>query len=155
MTEAAALVTNPAFCQELDHRLGSLQTSIAATEWAIIWHEDTLESCQMQEEEEALQDDAEGNTNTKMQEGEEGGDGEPSGPQEVAETEDAPPPAPTGDAVSAEEDAFLMQQAPQPVDPNEGSHSPRSEAGTVSGEMAELSLVSPSLPPLEDNETQQ
>ena len=62
-----------------------------------------------------------------------------------------PPRAPTGDAVSPEEDAFLMQQAPQPVDPAAGSHSPRSEAGTVSGEMAELSLTSPGQPePRED-----
>ena len=38
-----------------------------------------------------------------------------------------------GDAISPEEDAFLMQQASQPVDPAAGSHSPRSEAGTVSG----------------------
>ena len=53
---------------------------------------------------------------------------------------------PAGDAVSPEEDAFLMQQASQPIDPTAGSHSPRSEAGTVSGEMAKLSLTSPSQP---------
>ena len=55
-----------------------------------------------------------------MEEGERG-DGEPSGPQGVAETEDVPPLVPTGDAVSPEEDAFLMQQASQPVDPAAGS----------------------------------
>ena len=71
-----------------------------------------------------------------------------------AETEDTPPLVPTGDAVSPEEDAFLMQQAYQPVDPTAGSHSPRSEAGTVSGEMAELSLTSLSQPGSGEDETQ-
>ena len=88
---------------------------------------------------------------------------EPSGPHEEADMEDPPPldpiedvgptpPAPIGDAVSPEEDAFLMQPAPQPGDPVTGSHSPRSEAGTVSGEMAELSLASPSQPELAEGE---
>ena len=63
------------------------------------------------------------------------------------------PRASTGDAVSPEEDAFLMQQASQPVDPAAGSHSPRSEAGTVSGEMAELSLTSPGQPGPGEDET--
>ena len=48
-----------------------------------------------------------------------------------------------------------MQQASQPVDPTAGSHSPRSEASTVSGEMAELSLTSPSQPGPGEDETQQ
>ena len=104
------------------------------------------------QEEEALQ---EADTDAEMEEEEERGDGEPSGPQGAAETEDTPPRAPMGDTVSPEEDAFLMQQASQPTDPATGSHSPGSEAGTVSGEMAELSLTSPSRPGSEDDETQQ
>ena len=48
-----------------------------------------------------------------------------------------------------------MQQASQSVDPTAGSHSPRSEAGTVSGEMADLSLTSPSQPRPGEDETQQ
>ena len=83
------------------------------------------------------------------------GDVEPSGPQGVAGTEDIPPLDPTGDAVSPEEEAFLMQQASQSVDPTAGSHSPRSEAGTVSGEMADVSLTSPSQPGPGEDETQQ
>ena len=75
--------------------------------------------------------------------------------QGAAETVNAPPPVPAGDVVSPEEDAFLMQQASQPVDPAAGSHSPRSEAGTVCGEMAELSLTSPSQPGPGEDETQQ
>ena len=114
------------------------------------------------QEEEAHQEEVilpeweeEGDTDAEMVE--EGGcsDGGPSGPQGVTETEDAPPLVPAGDAVSPEEDAFLMQQASQPVDPTAGSHSPRSEASTVSGEMAELSLTSPSQPGPEEDETQQ
>ena len=66
-----------------------------------------------------------------------------------------PPRVSTGDAVSPEEDAFLMQQASQPVDPAAGSHSPRSEAGTISGEMAELSLTSSGQPGPGEDETLQ
>ena len=97
----------------------------------------------------------EGDTDTEMVEEGEHSDGEPSGPQGMAGTEDVPPLVPAGDAVSPEEDAFLMQQASQPIDPTAGSHSPRSEAGTVSGEMAKLSLTSPSQPGPGEDETQQ
>ena len=90
-----------------------------------------------------------------MVEEEECGDAEPSGLQGAAGTEDIPPLDPAGDAVSPEEDAFLMQQASQSVDPTAGSHSLRSEAGTVSGEMADLSLTSPSQPGPGEDETQQ
>ena len=96
-----------------------------------------------------------GDTDTEMIEEGERSDGEPSGPQGAAETEEVPPLVPTGDAVSPEEDAFLMQQASQPVDPAAGSHSPRSKTSTVSGEMAELSLTSPSQPGPGEDETQQ
>ena len=90
-----------------------------------------------------------------MVEVEEHGDAEPSSPQGMADTEDIPPLDPAGDAVSPQEDTFLMQQAPQSKDPIAGSHSPRSKAGTVLGEMAELSLTSPSQPELGEDETQQ
>ena len=150
-SEAMGLVTNRASAKELQHRLSSLQTSLDAVGQAIIRHENVLEDCWMQEEE-ALQ---EADTDAEMEEEEECGDGEPSGPQGAAETEDAPSPVPMGDAVSPEEDAFLMQQASQPADPATGSHSPESKAGMVSGEMAELSLTSPSQPGSEDDETQQ
>ena len=160
-SEAMEMVTNRASGTELEHRLNSLRTSLSAIEWAIVRHENTIEDCQMQEEE-ALQEEVtlpeweeEEDTDAEMEEEGERGDGEPSRPQGVAETKDAPPLVPIGDAVSPEEDAFLMQQASQPVDPATGSHSPRSEASTVSGEMAELSLTSPSQPGPEDDETQQ
>ena len=156
------MVTDRASGMEQEHRLNSLQTSLAAIEWAITKYENILEDCRMQEEE-ARQEEAisqereeeEGDADTEMMEEEEHENGEPSGPQGVAETEEVPPLVSAGDAVSPEEDAFLMQQASQPVDLAAGSHSPRSEAGTVSAEMAELSLTSPGQPGPGEDETLQ
>ena len=161
------LVTDRASRVELEHWLSSLQTSLDAIERAITMHENTLEDCRMQEEEEAHQEEAisqgqeeeEGDTNAEMMEElmeeEEGENSEPSEPQGAVETEEVPPGASTGDAISPEEDAFLMQQATQPGDPAAGSHSPSREADTISGEMAELSLTSPGQPgPGEDKTLQ-
>ena len=161
-SEAMQMVTDRASGVELEHRLNSLQTFLAAIEWAITKYENILEDCRMQEEEahqeEVIsqeQEEEEGDTDVEMMEEEERDNGEPSGPQGVAETEEVPPLVSAGDAVSPKEDAFLMQQASQPVDPAAGSHSPRSEAGTVSGEMAELSLTSLSQPGPGEDETPQ
>ena len=161
-SEAMQMVTDRASGMELEHQLNSLQTSLTAIEWAITKYENILEDCRMQEEEACQeevisqeQEEEEGDANTEMMEEGERGDGEPSGPQGATATEEVPPLVPAGDAVSPEEDAFLMQQASQPVDPTAGSHSPRSEASTVSGEMAELSLTSPSQPGPGEDETQQ
>ena len=84
---------------------------------------------------------------------EERGDPKPSGPHGEADTRGLPPLVSAGDAISPEEDDLLMQPAPQPEDPVAGSHSPRSETGTVSGEMAELCLTSPSHPGHKEDET--
>ena len=156
------MVTDRASSVELEHLLNSLQTSLAAIEWAITKYENILKDCRMQEEEARQEEvisqeweEEEGDANMEMMEEEERDNGEPSGPQGVAETEEVPPLVSTGDAVSPEEDAFLMQQASQPVDPTTGSHSPRSEAGTVSWEMAELILTSPSQPGPGEDETPQ
>ena len=161
-SEAMQMVTDSVSGRELEHRLNSLQTSLTAIERAITKYENILEDCRMQEEEARQEEvifqeqkEEEGDTNAEMVEEGECGDGEPSGSQGAAGTEDAPPLNPTGDAISPEEDAFLMQQASQPVDPAAGSHSPRSEADMVSGEMAELSLTSPSQPGPWEDETQQ
>ena len=90
------------------------------------------------------------------------GDPEPSDPHEEADTEVLPPPfkdlgptppVPGGDVVSPEEDALLMQPASQSKGRVAGSHSPRSEAGMVSGEMAGLSIASPSQSELVEDET--
>ena len=107
-----------------------------------------------QEEDISHEQEEEEVTNTVMVDEEEHGDHEPSDPHGEADTEGPPPLDPIGDAVSSEEDAFLMQPASQSIDSTAGSHSPRSETGTVSGEMAELSLISPSQPGPREDETQ-
>ena len=139
-SEAMQVVTDRASGVEMEHRLNSLQTSLAAIERAITKHENTIEDCRMQEEEARQEEvisqeweEEEGNADTEMMEEEEHDSGEPSGPQGVAETKEIPSLVPAGDAVSPEEDAFLMQQASQPVDPAARSHSPRSEAGSLWG----------------------
>ena len=161
-SEAMQMVTDRASGVELEHRLNSLQTSLTAIKRAITKYENILEDCRMQEEEAHQEEvisqereEEEGDADVEMMEEGEWDDGKPSGPQGAAEIEEVPPLVSAGDAVSPEEDAFLMQQASQPVDPATGSHSPRSQAGTVSQEMAELSLTSPSQPGPGEDETQQ
>ena len=123
-------------------------------------YENLIEDCRMQEEEAHLEEEIsreqeeEEVTDAEMVDEEEHGDAEPSGPHGEADTEGPPPLASTEDAVTPEEDALLMQLASQPKDPAAGSHSPRSETGMVSGEMAELSLISPNQPGPEEDETQ-
>ena len=107
-----------------------------------------------EQEEEVTDAEMVDEANAEMVDEEERDDPEPSDPHGEADTEGPPPLASTGDAVSPEEDALLMQQASQPEDPAAGSHSPRRETGTVSGEMAELSLTSPSQPGPGEDETQ-
>ena len=121
MSEAMQIVTDRASGRELEYRLNSLQTSLTAIEQAIVKYENILKDCRMQEEacqEEVilLEQEEEGDTDAEMVEEGERSDGEPSGPQGAAETKDAPPLVPAGDAISPKEDAFLMQQASQPVD---------------------------------------
>ena len=129
--------------------------------------ENLIKDCQMLEEEvrrmeedearmeeELHQEQEEEVTNAEMADEEERGDPEPSAPRGEADTEGPPPLASAEDAVSPKEDALLMQLASQSEDPATGSHSPRSKTGTVSGEMAELCLTSPSQPGHEEDETQ-
>ena len=105
-------------------------------------------------EEEIRQEQEEEVTDIEMADEEEHNDPEPSGPHGEADTKGPPPLASAEDAVSPEEDTLLMQPASQPEDPATGSHSPRSKTGTVSGEMTELCLTSPSQPGHEEDETQ-
>ena len=168
-SEAREMVTDPPLSQELEARLSTLGTSLGAIERAIMRYEDLIKDCRIQGEE-ARQEEIshkqskEEISNAEMINDEECGGPKASGPCEEADKEDPPPldpvedmgptpSAPIGDAVSPEEDVFLMQLAPQPGDPVTRSHSPRSEAGTVSGEMVELSLASPSQPELVEGET--
>ena len=146
--------------RETDVRLTTLRTALAAIEKAMMMYEDLLEDCRMQEEE-AHQEEAppedpdEESSDIEMADDEddrrEEADVEVLRPplEDVGPT----PPVPGGDVISPEEDALLMQPASQPEGPVTGSHSPRSEAGTVLGEMAGLSIASPSQPELTEGET--
>ena len=103
------------------------------------------------EEEEASQDQSgpgEEASDIEMVDQEELGNPESSGPHMEADTEDNPPPALDGDAISPEEETILLGEIPQLED-----SSPRSETALVSGEMAELRLTSPACPATEEGET--
>ena len=160
MSQTMEMVTDAPSSREMEHRLSTLQTSLNAVERFITRYENLIEDYQMQEDKAHLEEEIsreqeeEEVTNAEMVDEEERGDPEPSGPCGEADTEDPPPPASTEDAVTPKEDALLMQPASQPEDPAAGSHSPRSKTGMVSGEMAELSLTSPSQPGPEEDETQ-
>ena len=159
-SEAMQVITNAPSSREMEHQLSTLQTSLDTIERSITRYENIIEDCQMQEEEACQEEEIshkqeeEEVTDAEMVDEEEHDDPEPSDPHWEADTEGPPPLASMGDAVSPEEDALLMQQASQPEDPAAGSHSPRSETGTVSGEMAELSLTSPSQPGPGEDQTQ-
>ena len=161
MSQTMEMVTDAPSSQEMEHRLSTLQTSLDAVERSITRYENLIEDCQMQEEEARLEEEIsheqekeEEVTDAEMVDEEECGDPKPSGPCGEADTEGPPPLASAEDAVTPEEDALLMQPASQPEDPAAGSHSPRSETRKVLGEMAELSLTSPSQPGPEEDETQ-
>ena len=166
MSKAMEVITDGPSRREMEQRLNTLQTSLNAVERSITKFENLIEDCQMVEEEvrcieedeahleeEIHQEEEEEIADVEMVEEEEHGDPESSGPRGEADTKGLPPLVSTGDAVSPEEDALLMQPAPQPEDPVAGSHSPRSKTGRVSGGMAELCLTSPSHPGPEEDET--
>ena len=167
VSEAMEVITDALSSQEMEHRLNTLQTSLDKVERSITKFEDLMQDCRMLEEEachmeedeacmeeEICQEQKQEVTDAEMADEEEHGDPKPSGPHGEADTKGPPPLASAEDAVSPKEDALLMQPASQPEDPATGSHSPRSETGTVSGEMAELSLTSPSQPGPEEDDTQ-
>ena len=159
-SEAMQVVADAPSSREMEHRLSSLQTSLTMIERSITRYENLIEDCRMQEEEACQEEEIsheqeeEEVTKAEMVDEEEHGGPEPSDPHGEADT-DGPPPLDPGNAVSPEEDAFLMQQASQSVDLTTGSHSPRRETGTVSGEMANLSLTSLSQPGPGEDKTQQ
>ena len=174
VSKTMEIITDAPSRREMEHKLNSLQTSLSAVERSITKFENLIEDCRMleeevrhieedeahlkeeihqEEEEEICQEEEEEITEVEMAEEKERGDPEPSGPRGEADTEGPPLLVSAGDAISPEEDALLMQPAPQPEDPAAGSHSPKSETGTVSEEMAKLCLTSPSHPGHEEDET--
>ena len=154
------MITYAPSSREMEHRLNTLQTSLHMIERSIMRYENLIEDCRMQEEEAHLEEEISQEqeeqevTDAEKVDEEERSDPEPSGPCGEADTKSPPPLASIENAVSPEEDALLMQPASQPGDPAAGSHSLRSETGTVSEEMAELSLTSPSQPGPGEDETQ-
>ena len=159
VSKTMEVLTNAPSRREMEQRLNTLQTSLNTVERSITKFKNLIKDCRMleeeicQEEEEICQEEEEEIANFEMAEEEEHGDPESSGPCGEADTEGLPPLVSAGDAISPEGDALLMQPAPQPEDPAAGSHSPRSETGTVSGGMAELCLTSPSHPGHKEDET--
>ena len=167
VSQAMEVITDAPSSREMEHRLNTLQISLSMVERSITKFENLIEDCPILEEEvcrmeedeahleeEIRQEEEEEIADIEMAKEEERGDPESSGPHGEADTEGPPPLASAEDAVSPEVDALLMQPASQPEDPMAGSHSPSSETGTVSGEMAKLCLTSPSLPGHEEDETQ-
>ena len=168
MSQAMEVITDVPSSRETEHRLNTLQTSLNMVERSIMRYENLIEDCRMQEEEARHVEEDEAHmeeeihqeqeqeevTDAEMVDEEERSDPEPSGPCGEADTKGPPPLDSTEDAVSPEENAFLMQPASQPEDPAAGSHSPRSKTGMVLGEMADLSLTSLSQPGPEEDETQ-
>ena len=142
---------------EMEERVHAIHTSLTAMENSIMKFKNSIEECQMledeahqMEEEEASQDQPgpkEEITDIEMINQEELGDPESSDPQVEADTEDNPPQASDGDVISLEEESTLLADTP----PLEES-SPGSETAGVSGGMAELRLTSPAHPGTEEGE---
>ena len=179
VSKTMEVITDGQSHREMEQRLNTLQTSLNVVETSITKFKNLIEDCQMVEEEvhhieedEACQEEEvcqeEETANVEMVDEEKCGNPESSGPCREVYTEDIPPLVSSGDTVSPEdipplvssgdtispeEDALLLQETPQPKDPAVGSHSPRSETGTVSGGMAELCLTSPSHPGPKEDET--
>ena len=166
VSKTMEVITDAPSCREMEQRLNTLQTSPSAVETSTTKFTNLIEDCRMVEEEvrrveedeahleeDICQEEEEEITDIEMVKEEERSDPESSGPSREADTEDIPLLVSAGDTISPEEDALLMQQAPQPEDPAAGSHSPRSETGMVSGGMAKLCLTSPSHPGHEEDET--
>ena len=166
VSKTMEVITDGQSRREMEQRLNTLQTSLNVVETSMTKLKNLIEDCQMVEEEvrhveedeacreeEICQEEEEEIADVEMVKEEECGDPKSSGPHREANTEGIPLLVSAGDTVSLEEDALLMQQAPQPEDPMAGSHSPRSKTGMVSGEMAELCLTSPSHPGPKEDET--
>ena len=164
--KAMEVLTDAPSRREMEQRLNTLQTSLNAVETSITKFKNLIEDCRMVEEEvrrieedeahleeKICQEEEEEIADVEMVEEEERGDPESSDTPREADTEGLPLLVSVGDTISPEEDALLMQPAPQPEDPAAGSHSPRSETGVVSGGMAELCLTSLSHPGHEEDET--
>ena len=134
VSKAMEVLTDAPSHREMEQRLNTLQTSLNAVERSIMKFENLIEDCRMLEEEVSHIEEDEAHLEEEIHQGEEEeiadveivreeerGDPKSSGPRGEADTEGLPPLVSAGDAVSLEEDALLMQPAPQPEDPVAGS----------------------------------
>ena len=129
VSKTMEVLTDAPSRREMEHRLNTLQTSLNAVERSITKFKNLIKDCRMLEEEvrhveedevcleEEIHQEEEEIADVEMAKEEERGDPESSGPHGEANTEGLPPLVSTGDAISPEEDALLMQPAPQPEDP--------------------------------------
>ena len=152
---AQELTANTPEGQELTVKLTALQKALGAMEKAMMAHENRIKECRLQEEEvrQASHEEPEEEFLDEEMEEDDNQDGpEPSDPHAGADEENSPPPLeeanptpqePQSDVITPEEDALLMQPVSLSEGPDAGSHSPRSKTGTVSGELAGLSITSP------------
>ena len=152
---AQELTANTPEGRELTVKLTALQMALGAVEKAMTAHENLIEKCRLQEEEArqaSHEEPKEEFLDEEMEEDDDWDDPEPSDPHAGVDKENSPPPLeeanpapqePQSDVITPEEDALLMQPASLSGGPDTGSHSPRSEASTVSGELAGLSIASP------------
>ena len=154
---AQELTANTPEGWELTVKLTALQMALGAMEKAMTAHKNLIKECHLQEEEArqvSHEEPEEEFLDEEMEEDDDRDDPEPSDPHVGADKENSPPPLeeanpapqePKSDVITPEEDALLMQPASLSGGPDAGSHSPRSEAGTVSGELAGLSIASQGL----------
>ena len=152
---AQELTANTPEGRELAVKLMALRTALGAVEKAMMAHETLIEECRMQEEEARQtfhEEPEEELLDEEMVEEDDWDDPEPSGPCAEAGEEDPPPPLeeanpappePQSNVITLKEDALLMQPALLSRGPAARSHSPKSEAGTVLGDLAGLSIASP------------
>ena len=164
---AQELTANTPEGGELTVKLTALRTALGAMEKAMTAHKNLIKECRLQEEEACQtfrEEPEEELLDKEMEEDDDRNDPEPSDPHAGAHEEDSPPPLeeanpapqePQSDVITPEEDALLMQPASLSRGPDAGSHSPRSEAGAVSGELARLSIASPGLTEPVGDETPQ
>ena len=160
VSKTMEVITNGRSRRKMEQRLAALQTSLNMVETSITKFENLIEDCRIVEEElhqieedEACHEEEEETADVEMVDEEEHSNPESSGPRMEANTKDIPPLVSSGDTISPEEEAILLNEAPQPEDLATGSHSPWSETAMVSGGMAELCLTSPSHPGPEEDET--
>ena len=159
VSKTMEVITDGRSRREMEQRLNALQTSLNAVKTSITKFENLLEDCRMVEEEvchveeDKARQEEEETANIEMVDEEERSNPKSSGPRMEADIEDIPLLVSGGDTVSPEVEAIFLQETPQPEDPADGSHSPRSKTTTVSGGMAELCLTSLSHPGPEEDET--